>query len=107
MAAHKKLERRVIQQSAYLVAYLYFAFCGPENQQYFYAKNRGLPLLDLPSRETAAYILESIDTLPEREQLILKRTLEDQTLADKGPSFFHTGSPQTTSTTASARRARA
>lgn len=64
VTAHKKIERWTIQQSTHLISYLYFAFCAPENRQYFYARAAGLTVLDMTSPETAARILEGAAALP-------------------------------------------
>ena len=84
ITAHRKVERWTIQQSTHLISYLYFAFCAPENRQYFYARAAGLTVLDMTSPETAARILEGAAALPEREGLALRGALEGRSHREIG-----------------------
>ena len=84
IVAHKRVMRWAIQQSTHLISYLYFAFCETENRQYTYAHHRGLTILDVACKDTASYISQRVNALPERQQLITKKVAQEQPQKDIG-----------------------
>ena len=77
--------RWMIQQSTYLISYLYERFYRSENWDFYYAKKQtGLRVIDITSEKTAQMIEDAIHTLPEREQLIFQKLEEGCTLKEIG-----------------------
>lgn len=87
VARQKKMRRWLIEQSTHIISYLYEGFHEAEYQQYKYAKHRGAKIIDVTDAETAAYIAQSIDTLEEREQKIIRSLESGKTLNEIAAGF--------------------
>ena len=87
VAGRKKMLRWLIEQSTHVICYLYEGFHRAEYQQYKYAKRTGVKIIDVTDAETAAYIVQSIDTLEEREQKIIKSLNDGDTLKQIAAGF--------------------
>lgn len=83
-AVRKKIERWLIEQSDYLVSYLYPGFHEVENRHYVYARKNKITIYDVTSKETEECIRESMNILRERDQFIVNKINEGLTYREVG-----------------------
>ncbi len=76
LALFRQTERWMLRQSTHLIAYLYPGLRDPQSRLLAFAKKCGLTVCDVTSQETAAFIAQSVEELPQKERFVVRQRYE-------------------------------